>query len=99
MNDLPATAFWFNAAAKNAVLADANHILYLVRANQLFIAGHQENLAAGLANLKAKTLFLPAKHDLLLQPYLAQQAVATLKELGKEPQYDEIEGVFHLTSK
>lgn len=94
LNDLPATAFWFNAAAKNAVLADANHILYLVRANQLFIAGHQENLAAGLANLKAKTLFLPAKHDLLLQPYLAQQAVATLKELGKEPQYDEIEGVF-----
>lgn len=94
LNDLPATAFWFNAAAKNAVLADANHILYLVRANQLFIAGHQENLAAGLANLKAKTLFLPAKHDLLLQPYLAQQAAATLKELGKEPQYDEIEGVF-----
>ncbi|SDB36473.1 homoserine O-acetyltransferase [Pseudidiomarina indica] len=94
LNDLPATAFWFNAAAKNAVLADANHILYLVRANQLFIAGHQENLAAGLANLNAKTLFLPAKHDLLLQPYLAQQAVATLKELGKEPQYDEIEGVF-----
>ena len=94
LNDLPATEFWFSAAAKNAVFADANHILYLVRANQLFIAGHQNDLATGLRQIKAKTLFLPAKHDLLLQPYLAQQAVATLKELGQAPEYDEIDGIF-----
>lgn len=94
LNDLPATEFWFSAAAQNAVFADANHILYLVRANQLFIAGHQNDLATGLRQIKAKTLFLPAKHDLLLQPYLAQQAVATLKELGRAPEYDEIDGIF-----
>lgn len=94
LNDLPATEFWFSAAAQNAVFADANHILYLVRANQLFIAGHQNDLATGLRQIKAKTLFLPAKHDLLLQPYLAQQAVATLKELGQAPEYDEIDGIF-----
>ena len=93
-NNLPATDFWFGAAAKNAPLADANHLLYLVRANQLFVAGHDQDLATGLRKIKAKTLFLPAKNDLLLQPYLAQQSVKILQEQGKEPQYDEIEGVF-----
>jgi len=93
-NGLPATDFWFGAAAKNAPLADANHILYLVRANQLFVAGHNQDLATGLSQVKAKTLFLPAKNDLLLQPYLAKQAVDILKEQGKAPEYAEIDGIF-----
>src|SRR5690606_36361626 len=93
-NGLPATDFWFGAATKNAPLADANHILYLVRANQLFVAGHQQDLATGLSKVSAKTLFLPAKNDLLLQPYLAKQVVDTLKEQGKSPQSAEIDGIF-----
>ncbi|WP_417666834.1 E22 family MetX-like putative esterase [Pseudidiomarina sp.] len=94
MNGLPATDFWFGAAAKNAPLADANHLLYLVKANQLFVAGHDTDLATGLEKIKAKTLFLPAKNDLLLQPYLAKQTVEILKAQGKSPQYDEIDGTF-----
>lgn len=94
LNGLPATDFWFGGAAQRAPLADANHILYLVRANQLFVAGHDTDLATGLAKVKAKTLFLPAKNDLLLQPYLAQQAVEVLEQQGKNPQYAEIEGTF-----
>ena len=94
LNGLPATDFWFGGATQRAPLADANHILYLVRANQLFVAGHDKDLATGLAQVKAKTLFLPAKNDLLLQPYLAKQAVNVLEEQGKQPKYAEIDGTF-----
>lgn len=82
-----------NAAAETrTTFGDANHLLYLVRANQLFMAGFAEDLAAGLSPVTAKILFLPATNDLLLQPYLAQEAHNTLQELGKETYYEEIEG-------
>lgn len=82
-----------NAAADaRARFADANHLLYLVRANQLFMAGFAEDLVTGLSPVTAKTLFLPATNDLLLQPYLAQEAHNTLQELGKETYYEEIDG-------
>lgn len=80
------------AATARATFADANHILYLVRANQLFMAGFSQDLATGLAAVQAKTLFLPATNDLLLQPYLAQAAHQTLISLGKRSQYEEIQG-------
>lgn len=80
------------AATARTTFADANHLLYLVRANQLFMAGFAEDLATGLSPVNAKTLFLPATNDLLLQPYLARQAHTTLLELGKESIYEEIDG-------
>lgn len=81
------------AAAKlRATYADANHILYLVRANQLFMAGYAKNLEKGLQNVTAKTLFLPATNDLLLQPYLAKRAHDVLLAHGVESEYVEIEG-------
>lgn len=79
-------------ATQRAAYADANHILYLVRANQLFMAGHGENLEEGLAKIQAKTLFLPATNDLLLQPYLAQRVFNILEEQGNNTQYEEIVG-------
>ena len=80
------------AAAARTANADANHLLYLVRANQLFMAGFAEDLETGLRPVTARTLFLPASNDLLLQPYLAQEAYNTLRELGKDTYYEEIEG-------
>lgn len=93
-NSLPALDYLFGSAALRAPLADANHILYLVRANQLFVAGHNQDLATGLSAIKAKTLFLPASNDLLLKPYLAKQTVALLEQQGKNPQYEEIQGIW-----
>lgn len=81
-----------DAARIRATYADANHILYLVRANQLFMAGYQDDLATGLQDVQARSLFIPASNDLLLQPYLAKQAHNTLIELGKDSQYVELEG-------
>lgn len=66
---------WLRERAKSrAKTMDANHLLYLVRACQLFVTGHQDNLEQGLASIKAKTLFIPAQTDLLLMPYLSQGA-------------------------
>jgi len=72
--------------------ADANHLLYLIRANQLFIAGQGKTLTEGLQKIKAKCLFLPAANDLLLRPTLAQKVHQKLLSLGKTSLYAEIEG-------
>lgn len=92
-----------NAAAARARQMDANHVLYLVRACQLFLAGMDNNLQTGLAKIKAKTLFLPASNDLLLMPYLARQGFDELKKQGKHSEYAEItadmghlDGVTHI---
>lgn len=79
-----------NAARSRAGLMDANHVLYLIRACQLFVAGHNGDLQQGLAQIKAKTLFLPAKGDLLLMPYMAKLAHDELTKLGKSSDYEEI---------
>nr|WP_171022336.1 homoserine O-acetyltransferase [Thalassotalea litorea] len=85
----PVVDWLYGAAEKRTKLIDANHILYLVRANQTFIAGYGNDLASALQNVKAKTLFLPASNDLLLYPAMAQKAHELI---GEGSQYDEIEG-------
>ncbi|MEC8925971.1 MAG: homoserine O-acetyltransferase [Pseudomonadota bacterium] len=91
-NQLPAAKWLFDSSRARAPLADANHILYLVRANQLFIAGHKKTLEQGLANVTAKSLFLPSSNDLLLMPYMAEHANAMLNDLGKQSELEYIEG-------
>ncbi|MBM3537118.1 MAG: homoserine O-acetyltransferase [Alphaproteobacteria bacterium] len=80
------------AGSGRARASDANSFLYLVKANQLFFAGHTASLEDGLAKIKAKTLFLPAKGDLLLVPGYAQQAAEILKKQGKSAEVVEIAG-------
>ncbi|RDX34113.1 homoserine O-acetyltransferase [Idiomarina sp. HD9-110m-PIT-SAG04] len=91
-NELPAVEWLYGASRARAPLADANHILYLVRANQLFVAGHQDTLKDGLKNISAKTLFLPSSNDLLLMPYMAENTADQLRDMGKKVQYEEING-------
>lgn len=91
-NLLPAAQWLYGSSRQRAPLADANHILYLVRANQLFVAGHQPTLQQGLKNIQAETLFLPASNDLLLMPYMAEAAVTELKQLGKDTELEYIDG-------
>ncbi|GAB2918971.1 E22 family MetX-like putative esterase [Rheinheimera gaetbuli] len=73
---------------------DANHILYLVRASQLWRAGMGDNWQQALSRVKAKTLFLPASGDLLLPPALSQHSAAAMTAAGHAPQYAEIPGSF-----
>ena len=63
-----------------------------MRANQLFVAGHQKTLQQGLQNISAKTLFLPASNDLLLMPYMAEAAAEQLQSLNKDVTIEHING-------
>ena len=96
LNDIRAnhaiTDWLTNRASQRANVMDANHLLYLVRACQLFLAGQGKDLEEGLKNIQAKTLFLPAKTDLLLMPYHASSAHQKLQALGKQSEYDELDG-------
>ncbi|MFC4699735.1 homoserine O-acetyltransferase [Glaciecola siphonariae] len=79
-------------AGERSVKMDANHLLYLVRANQLFITGMKGNLEQGLAQIQAKTLFIPATHDQLLMPYHVEQAAAILSKQNKEVDLHYLDG-------
>lgn len=71
---------------------DANHLLYLVRACQLFVTGHQNSLNEGLVNINAKTLFVPSQTDLLLMPYLSENVYQALAQLGNDTDLTQLSG-------
>ena len=75
-------------------LQDANHLLYLVRASQLWRAGMGDNWQHALAKVKAKTLFLPASGDLLLTADSAIASQKALQATGNNAQLVEIQGDF-----
>ena len=52
-------------AAARAALCDANHFLYLVKANQLFLTGHGATVEEGLARIKASVLLIASAEDLV----------------------------------
>jgi homoserine O-acetyltransferase/O-succinyltransferase len=79
-------------ARARAQTADANSFLYLVKANQLFVAGHKGTLEDGLRDVKAKLLLLPAQSDLLLFPDYAREVRDVLQRQGKTVEYAEIPG-------
>ncbi len=79
-------------AMARAKTQDANHVLYLVRASQLFTAGMQNDLTTALKNVSAKTLLLPATNDLLLRPENMRTVFDTMKAAGKDVEISEIEG-------
>ncbi|WP_348729074.1 homoserine O-acetyltransferase [Rheinheimera texasensis] len=69
-------------ATQRAALQDANHLLYLVRASQLWRAGMGDNWQQAIKNIKAPVLWLPAAGDLLLTPLMAQQSQQALDTNG-----------------
>ncbi len=81
-------------ARQRSSLQDANHLLYLVRASQLWRAGMGDNWQHALAKVKAKTLFLPASGDLLLTADSAIASQKALQATGNNAQLVEIHGDF-----
>jgi len=89
----PSMVTWLHSrSAERASSMDANHLLYLVRANQLFLSGMQGSLQDGLNNIKAKVLLLPASTDLLLMPYHAEKIAEGLKKQDKDVQLEYLTG-------
>ena len=79
-------------AAMRSAKMDANHILYLVRASQLWRAGMGNDWQQALTRVKAKTLFLPASGDLLLMPMLSEASAAAMAQSDNPANYAEIPG-------
>lgn len=76
----PSIVNWLmERAGQRASYMDANHLLYLVRANQLFMTGMQGSFEEGLKRIRANVLLLPATTDLLLMPYHAEKIDRALK--------------------
>ncbi len=80
------------AAEDRSKISDANHFLYLVRAQQVFKAGNFSDTQQAIEQVQAKSLFISASSDLLFFPSYAKSAVNQLKAAGKSASYIEING-------
>lgn len=84
---------WFDKTAANrAAMADANHLIYLARACELFSVGGKPSLEEGLRLIKAKTLLLPSRNDLLLFPEATRKVRDLLTAQGNQVEYHELDG-------
>jgi len=72
------------AGAARAAVSDANHFLYLAKANQLFYTGHAEGLYDGLMAIEAPTLIVHSNDDLVF-PGNAVRETASLIRAGGAP--------------
>ncbi len=79
-------------AKLRAATQDANHLLYLVRASQLWRAGMGKDWQQSIKNIQAKTLFLPASGDLLLPPAMAVISQKSMQAAGNAATLAEIPG-------
>lgn len=79
-------------ATARAQVADANHLLYLVRANQTFMAGHGESLEAGLAAIEAPTLMLYSEDDLVFAPQSVKRTAELIAADGTPVKLLPLEG-------
>ncbi len=79
-------------AAARAELADANHLLYLVKANQSFIAGHGGSLEEGLGRIEAPTLILYSENDLVFAPEGVRQTAELIEDGGADVELVTLEG-------
>lgn len=80
------------AAEARSKISDANHFLYLVRAQQLFKAGNYGDVQQAIERVQAKSLFISAPSDLLFFPSYASSSVQELKAAGKKARYIELNG-------
>ncbi|PKG53967.1 MULTISPECIES: E22 family MetX-like putative esterase [Halomonadaceae] len=79
-------------AAARAATSDANHLLYLVRANQTFMAGHGDSLEAGLAAIEAPTLMLYSENDLVFAPQGVRRTAELIEADGTDVTIETLEG-------
>lgn len=75
-----------DAGELRAQTADANSLLRIARANQLFSIEERKN------KIRARFLMLPASTDLLMVPAMAQRGAEELRRLGCDVQLHFIEG-------
>ena len=83
------------AVAARVKVADANHFLYLVKANQTFFpgaAGGARNAEEGLKRIKARTLILYSPNDQVFSPDWIRETETAIRANGTEVEVAEIKG-------
>jgi homoserine O-acetyltransferase len=77
---------FYQTGLARAKTVDANHYLYMVKANQLF------SVMDRVKSIRAKFLFVPARTDLIFPPSMSEKAAATLRAQGNEATVFVIDG-------
>ena len=80
-----------NAGEARAKVSDANHLLYLVKANQLFVAGGT-SLEDAARRIKAPVLMISQPKDLVFPPAMIDRTAQALKVGGVDVRQHHIEG-------
>ncbi|WP_291298217.1 homoserine O-acetyltransferase [Elioraea sp.] len=80
-----------DAAMARARVSDANHFLYLIRANQLFLSGYDSPEAA-LSRSRAKWLIVPSVSDRVFPIEYNRRLAETLRQQGREVDVVDLEG-------
>jgi homoserine O-acetyltransferase/O-succinyltransferase len=80
-----------NGGKARAATSDANHFLYLVKANQTFVAGGG-NLAEGLSKIDAPVLLIASDDDLIFTPDAVDQTAQMIKSDGTPVEQVKIKG-------
>lgn len=90
-NRFAVEAWLERTAAARAAVCDANHFLYLVKANQLFLTGHGNSVEEGLRAIEAPLLLIGSADDLVFPPGRHMRALAgELAAMGKDVAYTEV---------
>ena len=79
-----------NAGKSRAATSDANHFLYLVKTNQIFVAGG--TLADGLKKIDAPVLLVTSDDDLIFPPDAVNQTAQMIKSDGTPVEQVKIKG-------
>ena len=80
------------AGATRAAVSDANHFLYLAKANQLFFAGHGDGLYDGLMAIEAPTLIIHSNDDLVFTGNAVRETATLIRAGGAPVQVVELAG-------
>lgn len=75
-----------------AKLSDANHFLYLVKANQLFVAGQGASFAEAAKRMTMPILLLYSEKDQVFPSAAVKATVATLQAAGAKVETGVLEG-------
>ncbi|RNF33375.1 E22 family MetX-like putative esterase [Paracoccus methylarcula] len=92
-NDYKVVDVLNGAGAARASVSDANHFLYLVRANQQFVAGHPEgSLYQGLLDIDVPVMLIHTDEDLVFPGNAVRETGAIIKSDGTPVEFVELEG-------
>ena len=80
------------AGLARAKTSDANHFLYLAKANQLFYTGHGKSLYEGLLAIEAPVLIIHSDEDLVFPGDAVRDTASVIKSDGTPVEIVELQG-------